>query len=359
MSISKRIVKGRPQYRFITRYKTHAGEWKQKGSAWFPTKREAEEAQQEFRKSLKANGTTVRGDTFSKIYKEWIGEAIENNTAETVRSKRQVIETYCADLMDKNIAQILPADIKKIFESERFSALSSYRKNLVYSWVSSVFDYAMRFYGLAMNPVKVLPRFRETVEEKLKEVEIYDRSQFRDFLEAVPDGVHKDLFFFLYWTGLRLNEALSLTFDDVKGTSVKVWRQWDKEEMKFRQLKTKGSNRIVALDPDLMKTIANRQKEYMALPGFSGSWFIFGGPRHLPYTTIERVKKKAIEATGLPPVKIHSFRHSHASNLIAAGVPIFKISKRLGHSSVSMTQDVYGHLIRNDEDDILSAMALK
>ena len=49
-------------------------------------------------------------------------------------------------------------------------------------------------------------------------------------------------------------------------------------------------------------------------------------------------------------------RHSHVSMLIDQGVNIYKISKRLGHSSIRMTLDRYGHLLDRDETEILDAI---
>jgi integrase len=49
-------------------------------------------------------------------------------------------------------------------------------------------------------------------------------------------------------------------------------------------------------------------------------------------------------------VSLHALRHTHASSLIAAGVDVLTISRRLGHASPSITLDVYGHLFKNVDD---------
>lgn len=61
---------------------------------------------------------------------------------------------------------------------------------------------------------------------------------------------------------------------------------------------------------------------------------------------------------GIHEFNIHALRHSHASNLIEAGVNMYKISKRLGHSSIRTTMDIYGHLIdTEEEEEILNAIS--
>lgn len=49
-------------------------------------------------------------------------------------------------------------------------------------------------------------------------------------------------------------------------------------------------------------------------------------------------------------IKIHDFRHSHTTFLLSNGIPITVISKRLGHTDISMTLNVYSHLISEDKD---------
>ena len=60
---------------------------------------------------------------------------------------------------------------------------------------------------------------------------------------------------------------------------------------------------------------------------------------------------------GVPEFNIHALRHPHASNLNEAGVNIYMISKRLGHSSIRTTMDIYGHLIDTEEDEVLNAIS--
>ena len=56
-------------------------------------------------------------------------------------------------------------------------------------------------------------------------------------------------------------------------------------------------------------------------------------------------------------IKIHDFRHSHTTFLLSNGVPITVISKRLGHTDISMTLNVYSHLISEDEDKSISLIS--
>jgi len=57
-----------------------------------------------------------------------------------------------------------------------------------------------------------------------------------------------------------------------------------------------------------------------------------------------------MDEIGMPEITLHSLRHTHASMLIAAGVDILTISRRLGHANPTITLSVYGHLIHGTDD---------
>lgn len=342
-------------YRWQEYYKDPiTGERKRKSSKWFSSKAECEESRQDFIGDPR-KASRIR-TSFSQVFAEWLKFTSKGNTPKTVKDKANGIQMYFSDLLSLSVFDITPTAIKDCMESEDFQKLSTSRKNKMHGYLKSIFSYAEDFHDLPRNPMKTIPTFKATESEKLQEVQILSPADFSRLVDAVPmeKSEYSNLFIFLYWTGMRLNEAASLTFADVKGSKVYVSRQW--RDGSWVPLKTKGSVRTVTIDASLVKLVSDQKDMYRDLPGFGDDWFIFGGARHLAYTTIERIKNEACDSAELPRVKIHSFRHSHASNLIAAGVPLLNISKRLGHSSVSMTSDIYGHLVDRSEDDVMAAL---
>ena len=81
--------------------------------------------------------------------------------------------------------------------------------------------------------------------------------------------------------------------------------------------------------------------------------FIFGNNRPLGKTNIERYKNKICEISNLPQIRIHDFRHSHASLLISMGINPLFIFERLGHKDVSTTLDTYSHLFPTNQKEIV------
>jgi integrase len=66
--------------------------------------------------------------------------------------------------------------------------------------------------------------------------------------------------------------------------------------------------------------------------------------------------RRAIRNRKLPSVSFHALRHSHASALIAAGLDVVAVSRRLGHASPALTLNVYGHLFTNTDDKAAAAI---
>lgn len=72
---------------------------------------------------------------------------------------------------------------------------------------------------------------------------------------------------------------------------------------------------------------------------------------------LSRNWRRVCRAKGLPSVSFHALRHTHASVLLAAGVPVLTVSKRLGHSKASMTLDTYAHLLPDADAAAAKAIA--
>ena len=63
----------------------------------------------------------------------------------------------------------------------------------------------------------------------------------------------------------------------------------------------------------------------------------------------------AVARAGLEGLRIHDLRHTHASHLIADNIPLTGIQRRLGHSSITVTSDMYGHLLPVVDENIIAA----
>lgn len=72
---------------------------------------------------------------------------------------------------------------------------------------------------------------------------------------------------------------------------------------------------------------------------------------------VYKVFEEGIKKSGVPRIRIHDLRHSHATMLINNGVNIVAVSRRLGHSDINITLKVYSHLLRKTEDEMVTTIS--
>ena len=147
-------------------------------------------------------------------------------------------------------------------------------------------------------------------------------------------------------TGLRFSEALALTPQDFdfKQQKIKITKTWDYRSKTggFGETKNLSSKRTIQIDPKLCEQFGNLIKNLIEYEPIFVKGRIFNSTIN---TRLKTICKKA----GIPIISVHCLRHTHASLLIYAGVSIASIAKRLGHSSVTTTQETYLHIIQELE----------
>lgn len=160
-------------------------------------------------------------------------------------------------------------------------------------------------------------------------------------------------------TGLRFSEALALTPDDFDffNQSVSVNKTWNYKNSfgEFQLTKNESSIRKITLD---WKTAMQFSQ---LIKGMEKEKPIFVKDRVFNSTINNRLKVLC-EKAEVPVITIHSLRHTHASLLLFAGVSIASVAKRLGHSSMTTTQETYLHIIQElenqDNDKIIRHLAM-
>jgi integrase len=154
------------------------------------------------------------------------------------------------------------------------------------------------------------------------------------------------------YAGLRLGELRALTFDDVdlEAGVIRVRRSWDPHEGPIEP-KSRAGTRDVPIVAVLRGHLA---AHLLRKPWRSG--LIFGRTEAQPFDprTLAIRAEKAWTAAKLTPIGLHECRHTCASIFIAAGVNAKALSSYLGHSSITITLDRYGHLMPGSEDEAVA-----
>lgn len=243
------------------------------------------------------------------------------------------------------------------------------RKNYRYKYMKglhtcnvSFFNFLITYHGLDKNVAEQVGTFSNNRIEEEK-THILTKKEFRKFIRNVSGKEYQLFFRLLFNSGLRLGEAIALTWNDInlKDGTISVTKTISKENFHGTRAitspKSKSSIRKVHINLMLRFRLINYKKYYTKkISNFNSKMYVFGFNKPLAPTTITRKKDQAFDRAGIKPIRIHDFRHSYASNLIEHGIPLEFVSKLLGHAKKSTTLDIYVHMDSKKEKRVLNIL---
>ena len=211
------------------------------------------------------------------------------------------------------------------------SDLSPSTMNLLIGIIRGIFKFGSDHYGYPDTAVTL-----KTVKASKRKYTTWSLEDFNQFIQAVDMPFYKILFTFYFFTGCRLSEATGLRKSDFDLENHTVHIQ--------RNLKNEYSNRVLKLP----QTLLDELQPLLDRCAEDGDVF------PITSTSVIRALHKYIEISGVPKIRVHDLRHSFASLAIGNGNDIVAVSRYLGHANVNITLDVYAHLLKKNEDTLVS-----
>jgi integrase len=169
-------------------------------------------------------------------------------------------------------------------------------------------------------------------------------------------------------TGLRRGEILALRWCDVDldSASVRVERSLGEadDRVYFKSSKSEAGRRSVSLAPALVVTLREHRKQQLETclalgvgrPADDALVFTDIEGKPLCPDTVSRDWANLVRLRKLPKVSFHGLRHTNVSLLVAAGLDVHTVSRRIGHASAALTLRTYTHLFRNREREAAEAI---
>ncbi len=316
-------------------------------------------AKRDIKAMLKQRGLTI------KKAAELAG--VGNNTLSTVCNGGNIAESKA-----QTIANLLEMPMSKLFNIKRDNTPLSNKTILEYHhFISVVLEQADKEMLIPFNPArKATPPKQKPHTANYFQIE--DVERIRDCLELEPlkwrTFVH-----LLLISGARRGEIAGLKWDVIDWRNSRIHIQNNLLYAPDRGIyeeatKTEESDRFVTLPAETMELLKEYRKWYLVqASNYSDQWhntnYLFfqektgnaGKPMHPD--TINGYLDRFSERYHLPHINPHAFRHTMASVLYFNKVDSISISKRLGHSKVSTTTDIYSHIMKEADKQSAECIA--
>jgi integrase len=204
-----------------------------------------------------------------------------------------------------------------------------------------------------------------------KEAKWWTQAEARAFLAATEDTRFGTLFRVAIAACLRYSEVSALRWDDVdlKAKRITIRRTWSRSGVPgmpwIEELPKDHEIRTVPIDDATVAALVRHRDQQAFARSSNSRWvdngLVFPGRdgQMVCAETVRRALRRDIEQAGVPVLSFHGLRHTGATLLLLAGVPLVVVSRILGHSSVSFTASVYLHVdagMLNDAGDGMGRM---
>ena len=282
---------------------------------------------------------------------------------------RYILPTVQNERLDRLNAQKLQAWKQTVTAL----SLSPKTQQNIYAAFRAMLNYAVKLEYLPRNPLTAVGNFKDNDFTPTKEkLHYYTAAEFLRYkAAALADAEQRDtlseyayyvFFCIAYYMGMRKGEINALRWSDIEGNLLTVRRsvtQKVKGESALETLpKNKTSYRTIEIPQPLMNILAEWKKRLAERDAYGDNYRVCGGGENgvLSDTNIDLHNRRYAEAAGLPHIRIHDFRHSHASLLANEGINIQEIARRLGHAKIEMTWNTYAHLYPRESERSLSVL---
>ncbi|WP_182103748.1 site-specific integrase [Niallia taxi] len=340
---------------------------REKSKKGFKSKPEAKLAAEEMERLIR-EGYEQTDISLKSFLEEWLIEykkgTVRKNTYELhERNVKNHIIPYFKNILLKDIKPML---YQKFINSLHERGYSKRTVEIIHGTMFNACEKAIILQKIEKNPCSGV-----TIkgEEKQQEIKFIESEHISNFLkEAYKDDYIYWIFFkVLIETGMRKGEAGALQWSDVnlKDRTIAISKSLDFKEAysnpdeMFGDVKTYRSNRTITISQGLAndlhfhKKMQNQNKLALNENYHHDLNLVLcrSDGNYMPKSTLANAFRRIIKSAGLPPLPIHSTRHTHAVLQMEAGADMKYIQERLGHGSISITSDVYSHISKKIEKE--------
>lgn len=296
-------------------------------------------------------------DDWLPVYEPTVKESTYATTLRIIDNHiRKELGNY---YLDKLNIRLCDKAVKKWFKNSP----KVFKRYAMYT--SKILDYAISLELIKTNPMKkvILPKPKK---DKKEFDAFYSKQELEDFLFWAKDYSFKAyaVFRLLAYSGMRIGELMALRWSDVdlSKDTITIERTYSKGLNNRRFIttpKTVNGFRTIHVEHQTLKVLTEWRKQQtgnlirLGENVFNANQLVFSNLNNEPLEsyTVEKWNKAICNKHHLRHIKLHGFRHTHASLCFEAGLAIGDVKNRLGHASIRTTMDVYTHVTKTKEKE--------
>lgn len=299
---------------------------------------------------------------FNKFIDEWLPIYRPTVKESTYATTLRIIDNHIRKelgecFLDRITVRTCDKAVKKWFKNSPIV----FKRYVMYT--SKILDYAISLELIKSNPMRkvILPK----VKREHKEFDqFYTKSELDDFLFWAKDYSFKAYAFFrlLAYSGIRKGEALALQWKDIDlaHNTITIERTESKginDRLMITTPKTSNAYRTIHVQHETLQVLTEWRKQQtsnlirLGENVFNPEQLVFSNTNNQmldPYT-VDKWNRAICSKHHLRRIKVHGFRHTHASLCFEAGLSMEDVKNRLGHAKISTTIDVYTHVTKTKE----------
>lgn len=255
----------------------------------------------------------------------------------------------------KRLDTITRQDLRDLIAAKREAGLAwNSVRNLICP-LREMFNHAVEDGVLAASPAHRLGKLNKKPAERSQDIHPLTREELKLYLETIRQHspLHYPFFLTLARTGLRLGEALAVQWEDI---------DWHEGFLEVRRAYCHASRRVLTpkngkmrrvdmsrqLTETLKALLLERKKATLKNGWGEVPLWVFvneAGGMLDGDNLRQRIHGEALKKAGLRSIRMHDLRHTFASLLIQQGESLAYVKEQLGHHSIQITVDTYGHLV--------------
>jgi integrase len=220
----------------------------------------------------------------------------------------------------------------------------------VHATVRRMLHYAVKWEHLPANPARYADLPKAT--DRRDRIHTWTPEQLHRFFTVTSEDRWWTLWALLATTGLRRGEALGLAWDHVDLENGVITVEQQRTPTGIKRLKTSSARRRVTIPQETVDALRAWRKSTLEERLYLGDGWVDTGLVFVRETGaaphpdgISKHFVRVLDRHQLPRIRLHDLRHTHATELLRAGLPAKTVSERLGHAGIHITLDTYTHLV--------------